>query len=369
MKRAAGSAALGAVLLLCAATFAIRSMYIPGVTFLVLGAGFAIWVTLAAGGAKLEREPGPATVEEDAPWPLRIVVTPGIVPPPGGEVVEPLLKKPLSLSQMPAGRDGKRRMRVEVRFGRRGRRAIEDARLVIRDPLGLASREIEVASDQDEVLVLPKIEPVLRVEGGGAPGTHNRGREGADDGGGGRAPAPDMELDVLRPYRPGAPATRIHWPTLARTGELMERRFVADPRARPLLVVDSHDPVGERELDAAMRAAASLAYHLARAGGCGVLLPGDRRPTLLRQDMRSFAEIHARLALLEPAHSYPALARRPGSGPVVWVTASHAIPSLPARMGAGWIVAPHPLAAGAPAEFRVGGCIGQRLASVWKEAA
>jgi uncharacterized protein (DUF58 family) len=219
------------------------------------------------------------------------------------------------------------------------------------------------------VLVLPRIEPVVPVEGGGAPGTQNRGREGGEGGGAARAPAPDMELDVLRPYRPGSPATRIHWPTLARTGELMERRFVADPRARPLIVVDSYEPVGERELDAAVRAAASLAFHLGRAGGCGVLLPGDRRPTLLRQDMRSFAEIHARLALLEPASAYPALARRSGTGPVVWVTASHAIPSLPARLGAGWIVAPHPLAAGASAEFRVGGCIGQRLAAVWKEAA
>lgn len=369
MKRAAGSAALGAVLLLCAATFAMRSMYIPGITFLVLGAGFAIWVTLASAGARLEREPGPATVEEDSPWPLKIVVTTGIVAPPGGEVIEPLLKQSLRLSQMSAGRDGKRRLRVEVRFSRRGRRLIEDARLVVRDPLGLASREIAAAADLGEVLVLPRIEPVLAVEGGGAPGTRNRGREGGDHGGGGRAPAPEMELDVLRPYRPGAPATRIHWPTLARTGELMERRFVADPRARPLVVVDSHDPVGERELDAAMRAAASLAYHLARAGGCGVLLPGDRRPTMLRQDMRSFAEVHARLALLEPASAYPAVSRRPGAGPVVWVTASHAIPALPTRMGAGWIVAPHPLAAGAPAEFRVGGCIGQRLAAVWKEAA
>jgi uncharacterized protein (DUF58 family) len=345
-----------------------RSMYIPGITFLVLGAGFAIWVTLAAAGARLERESGPATVEEDQPWPLRIVVTSGVVPPPGGEVIEPLLKEPLRLSQLSAGRDGKRRVRVEVRFSRRGRRAIETSRLVVRDPLGLANREIDAVGDQGEVLVLPRIEPVLPVEGGGAPGIQHRGREGADGGGGGRAPAPDMELDVLRPYRPGAPAMRIHWPTLARTGELMERRFVADPRARPLVVVDSHEPVGERELDAAVRAAASLAYHLARAGGCGVLLPGDRQPTMLRQDMRSFAEVHARLALLEPAGAYPAISRK-GGGPVVWVTASHAIPSLPARMGAGWIVAPHPLAAGAPAEFRVGGCIGQRLAAVWKEAA
>jgi uncharacterized protein (DUF58 family) len=346
-----------------------RSMYIPGITFLVLGLGFAIWVTLAAAGAKLEREPGPATVEEDAPWPLRIVVTTGPVPPPGGEVIEPLLKQPLRLAQMSTGRDGKRRVRVEVRFGRRGRRVIDASRLVIRDPLGLATREIDAAADQGEVLVLPRIEPVLPVEGGGAPGTQNRGREGGDGGGAARAPAPEMELDVLRPYRAGAPATRIHWPTLARTGELMERRFVADPRARPLIVVDSLDPVGERELDAAMRAAASLAYHLAHSGGCGVLLPGDRRPTILRQDMRSFAEVHARLALLEPATAYPALSRRPGGGPVVWVTASHSIPALPTRMGAGWVVAPHPLAAAAPAEFRVGGCIGQRLAAVWKEAA
>jgi uncharacterized protein (DUF58 family) len=346
-----------------------RSMYIPGITFLALGLGFAIWVTLSAAGAKLEREPGPATVEEDALWPLRIVVTTGIVPPPGGEVVEPLLKQPLRLSQLTVGRDGKRRVRVEVRFGRRGRREIQSAQLVIRDPLGLAARDVEAAVDQTEVLVLPRLEPVVAVEGGGAPGTQRRGRDGGDGGGAGRAPAPELELDVLRPYRPGAPAMRIHWPTLARTGELMERRFVADPRARPLIVVDSYEPVGERELDAAVRAAASLAYHVGRAGGCGVLLPGDRRPTELRPDMRSFAELHARLALLEPALSYPALARKPGSGPIVWVTASHSIPALPARMGAGWIVAPHPVAAGAPAEFRVGGCIGQRLAAVWKEAA
>ena len=346
-----------------------RSLYIPGLTFLVLGAGFAAWVSLAARGARLVREPGPATVEEEAPWPLRIVVYHGILPMPGGEVIEPLLPEPLRLSRMPVARDGNRRLRMEVRFGRRGRRKIQVSKLIVHDPLGLAAREVEASGAQSEVLVLPRIEAVVPVEGGGAPGVRSRGRDGSHAGGAARAPAPDMELDVLRPYRPGAPAMRIHWPTLARTGELWERRFVADPRARALIVVDSHDPVGDRELDSAVRAAASLAYHLARSGGCGVLLPGDRRPTLLRPDMRGFADLHARLALLEPAAVAPTVSRRPGAGQIVWVTASHAIPALPARLGAGWIVAPHPLAAGAPAEFRVGGCIGQRLAAVWKEAA
>ena len=369
MRRAAGSAALGAVLLLCAATFAIRSMYVPGIAFLVLGLGFAAWVTLASTGMLVELEPGPLTVEEDAPWPMRIVVRPGLIPAPGGEVIEPLIGKPLRLGQMSVGRDRRRRVRVEVRFGRRGRRAVERPRLVVRDPLGLAVRELVSPGADGEVLVLPRVEPVVPVEGGGAPGSHSRGREGGDGGGAGRAPAPEMELDVLRPYRPGAPATRIHWPTLARTGELMERRFVADPRARPLLVVDSHNPAGERELDSAVRAAASLAYHLSRAGGCAVLLPGDRQPTVLGHDLRGFAALHARLALLEAAPASPVLARKLGGGAIVWVTASHAIPALPTRLGGGWIVAPHPLAAAAPAEFRVGGCIGQRLAAVWKEAA
>ena len=150
----------------------------------------------------------------------------------------------------------------------------------------------------------------------------------------------------------------------------MERRFVADPRARALIVVDTHDPVGDRELDAAMRAAASLAHGLALTGGCGVLLPGDRRPTVLRPDLRSFSELHARLALLGPSASTPGgPPLRQANGPIVWVTASHEIPVLSLRKGAGWIVAPHPLAVGAAVEFRVAGCIGQRLAAVWKEAA
>lgn len=346
-----------------------RSLYVPGLALVVLGGGFAAWVALAARGARLEREPGPATVEEDAPWPLLVVIEPGLVPPPGGEIVEPLLPEPVRLAGMAVGPLGVRRVRFIVRFSRRGRRVLEPCRLVVRDPLSLAVREVESQGDQREVLVLPRIEPVRAIEGGGVPGVHRRGREGGDGGGAARAPAPELELDVLRPYRQGTPATRIHWPTLARTGELMERRFIADPRARPLIVVDAHEPIGERDLDAAVRAAASLAHHLARAGGCGVLLPGDRRPAVLRPDMRGFAEVHARLALLEGTAAMPAIARRPGGGPVVWVTASGAVPALPARMGAGWIVSPHPVAAGAPAEFSVAGCIGQRLAAVWMEAA
>ena len=208
MRRAAGSAALGLVLLLVAAAFAMKSLYVPGLALIGLGVLFSLWVGLAAYGARLEREPGPPTVQEDAPWPMRIAIRPGLLPAPGGELIEPLLAEPVRLSRVPAGAGGIRRARVEVHFGRRGRRVLQPCRLIIRDPLRLAERELVSSGHHGEVLVLPRIEPVLPVEGGGAPGSENRGREGGDSGPLARAGAPELELDILRPYRQGPPVAR-----------------------------------------------------------------------------------------------------------------------------------------------------------------
>ena len=47
------------------------------------------------------------------------------------------------------------------------------------------------------------------------------------------------EVDGLRPYRQGTPASRIHWPALARGAGLLERRLRADTDSRPLVVVDA----------------------------------------------------------------------------------------------------------------------------------
>ena len=58
---------------------------------------------------------------------------------------------------------------------------------------------------------------------------------------------------------------------------MIERRLVAGLDAAPLVVLDATRPPSEEALDAAVRAAASLCIHLARAGGCAILLPGERR--------------------------------------------------------------------------------------------
>src|SRR5918998_1378483 len=185
-------ALFGLALCLTGATFDAASLYVPGVALIAIAAGATGWVALAASGAAIQREVGPHTVTEEEPYPLRVGVRSGALPPPGGELVEPLLGWPVPI----AGR-WSRRVRINVRFSRRGRRVLEPGRLVIRDPLRLFTREL-VGGGHDEVLVLPRIEPVTAPGGGGVAGRVPRGGGGLRDPAAGRAPA---RRDRARPGR------------------------------------------------------------------------------------------------------------------------------------------------------------------------
>ena len=355
--RPLATAALGVALCLAGGTFDTVSLYVPGVALFAIAVGSTAWVLLSATGARIVRQAGPARVVEDEPYPLRIEVTAGMLPPPGGELIEPLLGWPVPI----AGR-WSRRVRINVRFSRRGRRVLEPGRLVIRDPLRLYSREL-VDKGGEEVLVLPRIEPVTAPGGGGA-GAGEQGGRGIDPGVMGRrldASLAELEIDGLRPYREGAPASRIHWPTVARRGEMLERRLVAELDAAPLIVMDPSAPSGEEELDMAVRAAASLCVHLARQGGCAVLLAGERRPIEIAHDMGAWPAIHVRLALVEPGPPPSSASLGPRGGAVIWVTgadlrrAPRALERLPA--GARLLVSPTALPGVKPL-FEVAGCTG-----------
>jgi uncharacterized protein (DUF58 family) len=348
MSRALRATCFGVLLCIGGATFDLSSLYVPGVGLILLGLGSWLWVWLAAFGAGVVRETAPATVQEEEPYPLRITVKRGLVPPPSGELVEPLLRRQLS-----ANDPRSRKVKVNVRFERRGRRTIEPARLVIRDPLSLSVRE--ASSDSAEVLVLPRIEPVSVGAASGMAGLE------AVTGSLTEAAA-ELELHSLRPYRAGAPASRIHWPTVARTRVMMERRLVAESDARPLVVLDPSNPASSEDLDRAVRAAASLVVHLARrAHGCSLLLPGQRRPIDLDGELRGWPSLHARLALLEASEGAPRSRRLERSGAVYWVSASGGSAPPGVKRGSGsYFITPTPVSGRVPA-FTVAGCAGYRL--------
>jgi uncharacterized protein (DUF58 family) len=160
-------------------------------------------------------------------------------------------------------------------------------------------------------------------------------------------------VDGLRPYRDGSPASRIHWPAVARTGEMIERRLIAGGEPRPVVAFDPRggEP-GARER--AMRAAASLCVELARSGGCDLLLPGERRPLTIDPALRSWPEAHVRLAVSDE-RAGPSLPAGTTGGPVLWVTAAGSLPASMRRLRPGsFLITPR--GSRRAAAFRVSGC-------------
>jgi uncharacterized protein (DUF58 family) len=353
---------VGVALVFVGAAFDSPSLYVPGLALATLSLGLRSWVRIAARSTRVERLPGPWSVVEGDRYPLTLRIRRGRMPAPGGRLLDPLLESPRTFGmRLP------KQISAEARLMRRGRRRLEPATLLIADPLGLGESAVR-SSGEVEVLVLPRVEPVVAGEGHGDAADEERpdGSERGIGGAGLDSGAIAFEIDGLRPYRDGSPASRIHWPTVARTGELHEHKLITGGRASPLVVLDASDPVNEDSLDAAVRAAASLCYHLARAGGCALLIPGEVRLLEIGAGLRAWPEIHARLALVESGAPPPRMRRWPRGELVFWVTA-RAQPQLPRSAGGpgiteGFLVAPAAIRSGR-SSFTVAGCNGQRLES------
>ena len=238
----------------------------------------------------------------------------------------------------------------------RGRYVIGPMAVDRTDAFGLTRRRV-LLDGRDELLVTPEVED-LRAPAESTSVTNigsARARQLLRTG---------EEYYTMRGYEEGDDLRRIHWPSVARTGELLERRLVADLDSAPLVVLDAAQPASGEALDAAVRAAASLCLELARSGGCALLLPGERRPVSIAPDLGAWPYLHARLALVEPGPAVAPAGRAPRMGGIFWVTAaaSRRPPRALERLAAGarYLVSPVPLP-GYRTAFTVAGCSGQPL--------
>ncbi|HEX2070894.1 MAG TPA: DUF58 domain-containing protein [Thermoleophilaceae bacterium] len=352
------TALLGIGLCLVGAAFDSASLYLPGVAIVLVALVAAAWARVAAIGARIDRAPTPPTVVEDEPFRLEVGARLGWLPAPGGELSDPLLADQAALA-------GQRRVRLDglATLPRRGPVRLAPSVLTVRDPLGLCALRT-LAGEGPELLVLPRVDPVTLVAEGGAAGPGGLPGIGAAPHSGAslRDDASDgLDFDGLRPYREGAPASRIHWATLARRGEMMERRLVSESASGPLVVLDASAPADAAALDAAVRAAASLCVALARIDGVALLLPGDRRPIEIDHDLGAWPGAHKRLALVEAGTTSSLGGLGPRSGALLWVTGAKlaALPRELERLAARprYLVAPA-LPPGATATFTVAGCSG-----------
>jgi uncharacterized protein (DUF58 family) len=130
------------------------------------------------------------------------------------------------------------------------------------------------------------------------------------------------DLSSLRPYVPGDRLTRLHWPALARTGELVVRDFTAPEAARLALLVDLRPSAhGASSFEATIARTAALGSR-ALADGVAVELctSAGERLELPAGDAGRQALVRA-LALLGPTNPPTSSALRwtgRTSGSAVW---------------------------------------------------
>jgi uncharacterized protein (DUF58 family) len=349
---------LAVALAVAAFVFDASSLYVPGIGLLVAYAAVRLWVRLATGQAWVAHEAARLTVVEGERYPLDVVVSSaGSLPLPGGAVAHPRVESPVPLRRRTPAR-----VRLEIPALGRGWQRIEPATLTVTDPLRLASAEVRAAAS-NRVLVLPRVEPVVLPQD-----AHDGTDEsipvgaGAPRGGSAGKRAVAFEMDGLRAYRPGSPASRIHWPILARTGELVERRLVGGTNASPVVALDAERPADDLALDRAVRAAASLCVHLAPTAGCVLLLPGERVPHRVDPALQLWPRAHARLAVVEAGGRPPDHRIVARDATLFWVSASAETGGPAPRRSGGihYLVTTSSLPARDPA-FTVAGCRGYRI--------
>ncbi len=353
--RAPATAALGAALTLVGLGFGLAAALVCGIALLALAIGAFAWVELATVGGRLERRPGPGRLEESEPYPLRLALRRTLLPPPGGELIDPLLDR-----SVPVGPRRPRHLEREIWLESPGRRRLVPARLVVRDPLGLWQRTLQ-SERTDDLVVLPRVDLVRWSGPGAEPRGQAAGSGSASDATSRRGGLAAFEVDGLRPYRDGSPASRIHWPAVARTGQMIERRLISGGEPRPLVVFDPRGGTEPAHRERAMRAAASLCVELARAGGCDLLVPGERRPLPIDSALRAWPEAHVRIAVSDPAAA-PMLPAGMTGAAVLWVTAGRSLPPSVRRLRPGSFLIT-PSGSRRAAAFRVSGCFAYPVAA------
>src|SRR5579875_916390 len=159
---AAASIVAGGALTLAALIFGTAPLLVPGLGFMVLGALAAVWTVLAAVGARVSRSLSAERIEEGEPIEALITVRRGLLGPARAEVLDPLAGNPISLAAPPSLMRGEResRIRLQVCFEQRGRRRLEPPVLRVSGPLGLGALARRGRGAAEELLVLPRTEPV-----------------------------------------------------------------------------------------------------------------------------------------------------------------------------------------------------------------
>jgi len=226
------------------------------------------------------------------------------------------LARSLRLPELPAGAGTG--LRTPVPTGRRGVLTLSDVGVWCEDPFRLIVRRVALTPPA-HVVVYPVPVDSDRPVTPGHRTSHRERRSSVAT----RRLSGD-ELSGLRPYAPGDRLTRLHWPALARSGDLMVREFVEPELASLTLLVDVRPSVHAGDsLESTVSRAAALGITSLEQGVTVELCTsvGDR--VVVAPDVAGKQTLLRALAMVGPSNPAPAVVRRWGGRPTggaVWAT-------------------------------------------------
>jgi len=184
----------------------------------------------------------------------------------------------------------------------RGRYPIGPMTLDVTDPFALTRQRLEF-EDRDELLVTPEIEDLFGTPDApfGAQVGSSRAKHLFRVG---------EEYYTMRPYQEGDDLRRIHWPSVARTGQLMIRQDESSRRSTGMVFLDTREyALGQTHgaaFERAVSVAATLGVLLVRGGFTLRLATAASAPAPLSEDR--FLEALAGISHVSARSVGPALA-------------------------------------------------------------
>ncbi|MEM7094360.1 MAG: DUF58 domain-containing protein [Actinomycetota bacterium] len=300
MPTRAGYATVGFAVLCLAAgrLFGLFELYIVAAAALALVVGAIAWVVINWRGLTADRAVTPARLHVGSQSVVTLALSNRrIIPTPVARITDEVNGVPRADAQVPPlGRRQATRASYRVPAERRGLVALGPMRTTVTDPFALASSR-RISAPDTSVLVLPAYDDISPPPQPSGSIAHRADRSP------GRIGAHGDEFSSLRDYVVGDDLRKVHWPSTARSGDLVVRTEHVPEHGDTLVL-----------LDVRAQAAAEATFERMVSAATSVVLACQRRGDTLRfkttggedmtaEDDAGFDRILDRLALISPVAS------------------------------------------------------------------